>query len=135
LPTRRALGRTTIRGRKPDLKVVQGPQDSRLKAPAWLPKDAKTEWSVAVADLASRGLLFRGALATLSSYCLCIAAIRQRQAILDVAPEDRGTFADQMKAMAQANRLAVELGLTVTSRPRAFQGKSSDERDWAELVG
>jgi P27 family predicted phage terminase small subunit len=122
-----------MRGRKPDLKVVSGPQDSRLRAPSWLPKEAKAEWSVATADLASRGLLFRGALATLASYCLCIAAIRQRQAVLDTDPTDRATFQDQMKAVAQANRLAVELGLTVTSRTRAFQGKSADERDWGDL--
>jgi hypothetical protein len=83
--------------------------------------------------LASRGLLFRGALGTLASYCLCIAAIKQRQAILDLDPTDRAMFQDQMKAIAQANRLAVELGLTVTSRTRAFQGKSADERDWADL--
>jgi P27 family predicted phage terminase small subunit len=122
-----------MRGRKPNLTVVSGPQDARFRAPAWLPKDARTEWAVATADLASRGLLFRGALATLASYCLCIAAIRQRQAILDADPIDRATFQDQMKAIAQANRLAVELGLTVTSRTRAFQGKSADERDWGDL--
>jgi phage terminase small subunit len=122
-----------MRGRKPELKVVPGPQDSTLKAPAWLPKDAKAEWAVAVADLASRGLLFRGAMGTLASYCVCIAAIKQRQAILDTDPTDRETFQDQMKAVAQAKQLAVELGLTVTSRTRAFQGKSADERDWGEL--
>jgi hypothetical protein len=73
--------------------------------------------------------------ATLASYCLCIALIKQRQAILDNKPADRATFSDMMKAIAQANRLAVELGLTVTSRTRAFQGKSANERDWDELVG
>jgi len=122
-----------MRGRKPDLKVVSGPQETSLKAPAWLPKEAKEEWAVATADLASRGLLFRGAMGTLASYCICIAAIKQRQAVLDCDPADRETFQDQMKAVAQAKQLAVELGLTVTSRSRAFQGKSADERDWGEL--
>ena len=122
-----------MRGRKPNLTVVAGPQSSGVKAPAWLPAAAKAEWVVAVADLASRGLLFKGSLSTLASYCLCIAAIQQRQAILDRDPADRPTFADQMKAVAQAKQLAVELGLTVTSRSRAFQGKSADERGWDEL--
>jgi phage terminase small subunit len=124
-----------MRGRKPDLKVVPGPQETSLKAPAWLPKEAKEEWAVATADLAARGLLFRGAMGTLASYCICIAAIKQRQAVLDRDPADRETFQDQMKAVAQAKQLAVELGLTVTSRTRAFQGKSADEREWDELVG
>jgi phage terminase small subunit len=122
-----------MRGRKPELKVVSGPQESALKAPAWLPKDAKSEWAVATADLASRGLLFRGSLALLGHYCLCVHAIKQRQAILDQDPTDRATFADQQKAIAQATRLAVELGLTVTSRTRAFTGKSADEREWGDL--
>jgi phage terminase small subunit len=122
-----------MRGRKPALKVVAGPQDSGQAAPAWLPKDAKAEWSVAVADLAARGLLFRGSFGTLASYCVCIAAIKQRQAVLDHDPADRDAFTDQMKAVAQAKQLAVELGLTVTSRTRSFQGKSSDEREWSDL--
>jgi hypothetical protein len=88
---------------------------------------------VAVADLASRGLLFRGALGTLASYCVCIAAVKQRQAVLDANLTDRAAFIDQMKAAAMTRALAVELGLTVTSRSRAFQGKSADERDWGEL--
>jgi phage terminase small subunit len=121
------------RGRKPELRVISGPQDARFRAPAWLPKDAKAEWAVATADLASRGLLFRGSLALLGHYCLCVSAIKQRQAVLDENPADRATFADMMKAIAQANRLAVELGLTVTSRTRAFQGKSANERDWSDL--
>jgi phage terminase small subunit len=123
-----------MRGRKPELKVVPGPQDSTMKAPAWLPKDAKEEWAVASADLASRGLLFRGALGTLASYCLCIAAIRQRQPILDRDPGDRETFQDQIKAIAQAKQLAVELGLTVVSRTRQYTAKAPDKDGWDDVV-
>jgi len=87
------------------------------------------------ADLAARGLLFKGAMGTLASYCLCIAAIRQRQAILDRDPSDRETFQDQMKAVAQAKQLAVELGLTVTSRTRAFTAaKDADKDGWSEVL-
>ena len=105
-----------------------------MKAPAWLPKDAKAEWAVATADLASLGLLFRGALGTLASYCICIAAIRQRQAVLDRDPTDREAFADQMTAVAQAKQLAVELGLTVTSRSRAFTAKAPDKDGWDSVI-
>jgi phage terminase small subunit len=121
------------RGRKPDLKVIPGPQSSTFRAPAWLPKDAKAEWAVAAADLASRGLLFRGSLGLLASYCIAMAAVKQKQAVLDLDPDDRSAFRDQTKAMAMARQLAVELGLTVTSRTRAFQGKSTNERDWEDL--
>jgi hypothetical protein len=39
-----------------------------------------------------------------------------------------------MKAIAQANRLAVELGLTVTSRTRAFQAKTPDRQGWDDVL-
>jgi phage terminase small subunit len=123
-----------MRGRKPALKIFSGPRDTGQAAPAWLPKDAKAEWAVAVADLASRGLLFRGAFGTLASYCVCIAAIKQRQAILDRDSTDRNAFTDQMKAVAQAKQLAVELGLTVTSRSRAFTAKTPDRDGWDEVI-
>jgi phage terminase small subunit len=124
-----------VRGRKPDLKVVSGLQDSGQKAPSWLPKDAKEEWAVAVADLASRGLLFRGALGTLASYCICIAAIRQRQATLDRNPSDRETFQDQIKAVAQAKQLAVELGLWTRSPRPVEQYQHADQADGTGPAG
>jgi phage terminase small subunit len=126
-----------MKGRKPNLKVVSGPQPADLQAPAWLPGEAKAEWAVAVTDLAGRGLLFKGALATLASYCLCIAAIRQRQVVLEGDPGDRQTFQDQLKAIALAKQLAVELGLTVTSRSRAFTSQSTagPGDDFEALVG
>jgi P27 family predicted phage terminase small subunit len=123
-----------MKGRKPNLTVVSGPQENTCRAPAWLPKDAKAEWAVATADLAARGLLFRGAMGTLASYCVCIAAIRQRQAILDRDPGDRESFQDQIKAISQAKQLAVELGLTVTSRSRAFTAKTPDKQGWDDVL-
>jgi phage terminase small subunit len=121
-----------MRGRKPKLAVVGGPQEPN-PPPGWLSADAKAVWRVAAADLAARGLLFRGSLELLAAYCVCIAAIRQRQPYVEGDVFNREVFADQMKAMTMAKQLAVELGLTVTSRTRAFQGKSTDELEWAAL--
>jgi P27 family predicted phage terminase small subunit len=120
------------RGRKPSLRVISGPQRSPA-APRWLPKEAKTEWAVAAADLAARGLLFAGARSTLANYCLCIAVIQQRQQILDADPANAAAFNEMMKAINSAKLLATELGLSPTSRTRAFQGKSAGERDWSDL--
>jgi len=121
------------RGRKPNLTVISGPQRSPA-APAWLPKQAKAEWAVAAADLASRGLLFEGAKATLANYCLCIAAIQQRQRFLDRNPADAAAFQEQMKAINSAKLLATELGLTVTSRTRAFTSKAAAADEWDDVV-
>jgi phage terminase small subunit len=91
-----------------------------------------------VQDLSSRGLLFPGALASLEHYVLCIAQIRQCQRILAEQPIADGegihpAYTAQQKAIQSARLLAVELGLSVVSRARSFQGKSVDEREWDEL--
>jgi phage terminase small subunit len=39
----------------------------------------------------------------------------------------------QQKAIQSARLLAVELGLSVVSRARSFQGKTADEREWDDL--
>jgi phage terminase small subunit len=117
------------RGRKPNLTVISGPQRSPA-APRWLPPEAKAEWSVAAADLASRGLLFEGAKSTLANYCLCIAVIQQRQKLLVAEPTNRVAFNELMKADNSAKLLATELGLTVTSRTRAFTAQKADKQGW-----
>jgi P27 family predicted phage terminase small subunit len=131
-----------VKGSKPrtPLRVISGTGKKRsaYPCPAWLPPEARPEWQRAVQDLSSRGLLFDGALASLEHYCLCIAQIRQCQRILANAPiaDDTGVhpaYTAQQKAIQSARLLAVELGLSVVSRARSFQGKSADEREWADL--
>jgi P27 family predicted phage terminase small subunit len=133
-----------VKGSKPrNLHLVSsgpGRKRSSRPCPAWLPPEARSEWQRAVKDLSSRGLLFPGALASLEHYVLCIAQIRQCQRILadQVIADAEGihpAYTAQQKAIQSARLLAVELGLSVVSRARSFQGKSADERDWAELVG
>lgn len=89
-------------------------------------------------DLSSRGLLFDGALASLEHYVLCIAQIRQCQRILadSLVADGEGihpAYTAQQKAIQSARLLAVELGLSVVSRARNFQGKSADQQEWEDL--
>jgi P27 family predicted phage terminase small subunit len=131
-----------MKGSKPrtPLRVIAGAGRKRsgYPCPAWLPPEAKAEWHRAVRDLSSRGLLFDGALASLEHYALCIVQIRQCQRILADAPLADGegvhpAYTAQQKAIQSARLLAVELGLSVVSRARSFQGKSADEREWGDL--
>jgi P27 family predicted phage terminase small subunit len=115
-----------------------GRKRSGYPCPAWLPSEARSEWSRAVQDLSSRGLMFEGALASLEHYVLCIAQIRQCQKILADHPIAgvegvHPAYTAQQKAIQSARLLAVELGLSVVSRARSFQGKSADEREWQDL--
>jgi P27 family predicted phage terminase small subunit len=131
-----------MKGSKPrNLHLVSsttGKRRSAYPCPAWLPPDARAEWNRAVRDLSSRGLLFDGAIASLEHYVLCIAQIRQCQRILadSLIADGEGihpAYTAQQKAIQSARLLAVELGLSVVSRARSFQGKAADEREWGEL--
>jgi P27 family predicted phage terminase small subunit len=131
-----------MKGCKPrtPLRVIAGPgkRRSAYPCPAWLPPEAKAEWQRAVQDLLSRGLMFDGALASLEHYVLCVAQIRQCQWILAdalIADTDgiHPAYHAQQKAIQSARLLAVELGLSVVSRARSFQGRAADEREWDEL--
>jgi P27 family predicted phage terminase small subunit len=131
-----------VKGGKPrtPLAVISSAAGKRsaYACPPWLPTEARAEWDRAVRDLRSRGLLFDGALASLEHYVLCVAQIRQLQAVMadqPIATTDgvHPAFNALQKAMQSARLLAVELGLTVVSRTRSYQGKSAGEREWDEL--
>jgi P27 family predicted phage terminase small subunit len=131
-----------VKGSKPrtPLRVISGTDRKRSSypCPAWLPPEAKTEWQRAVQDLSSRGLLFDGAIASLEHYCLCVAQIRQCQRILadSLIADGEGihpAYTAQQKAIQSARLLAVELGLSVVSRARSFQGKTADQQEWEDL--
>jgi P27 family predicted phage terminase small subunit len=124
-----------MRGRKPKLQVVglEPVSDLPARPPSWLNAGAQREWARCSAELNRRGLLFDGALANLATYCALIDQIEQLART--VAKE--GLAGPAQKAMlataAQARMYAAELGLSVVSRTRSFQGQSSDERAWADL--
>jgi broad specificity phosphatase PhoE len=68
---------------------------------------------------------------------LAVAQVRQLQAALADQPLVTAdgvhpVFNALQKAMQSARLLAVELGLTVVSRTRSYQGKSAGEREWDE---
>jgi P27 family predicted phage terminase small subunit len=129
-----------MRGSKPRAKIVPFKRLHGVPAPpSWLSTGARREWGRAAADLDRRGLLFDGALASLATYCTLVDQIEQFGKVLaaEGAMGPDGKAHDAHRAMlataAQARMLAAELGLSVVSRTRSFQGKSTDERDWADL--
>jgi P27 family predicted phage terminase small subunit len=130
-----------MRGGKPKGRIVPFRRpDGVPTPPTWLTAGAKREWTRAAADLSRRGLLFDGALASLATYCALVDQIEGFGKILaaEGAMGPDGKAHDAHRAMlataAQARMLAAELGLSVVSRTRSFQGKSTDERDWDALA-
>ena len=127
-----------MRGGKPRAKIVSiSPTRSMPNPPpAWLTAGAKREWARCAVDLERRGILFDGALASLATYCALADQVEQIGRVLG----KDGPLADDGKALrlmvtasAQMRMLATELGLSVVSRSRSFQGKAADEQAWGEL--
>jgi P27 family predicted phage terminase small subunit len=128
-----------VKGRKPALKVVSPIGGTLPGPPSWLTAGAKREWLHSARDLNRRGLLFDGALASLATYCTLVDQIEQFGKVLaaEGIMGEEGKAHDAHRAMlatsAQARMLAAELGLSVVSRTRSFQGRAADEREWDDL--
>ena len=121
-----------MRGRKPNLKLIEGgAAPGRCPvAPSWLTPQAKAEWKRSAPQLHARRLLTPDTLATLESYCIAIGLVRECEDIMSregrmVEGEDgakpHAAFKMQGAAMREARLLAAELGLT--PHRRGVKGK------------
>lgn len=115
-----------MKGRKPILKPVDGALTRTPKPPAWLTVEAKAEWKRVAPDLVARRILTADNLSLLESYATAIGMVKLSAATL--ASDGHSTVNAKggvqrhpavqtlREFMAEARRLAAELGLTPTSR-------------------
>lgn len=130
-----------MRGTKPHLAAEPNGLASIPRPPAWLTKEAKAEWKVAVPLLVERRILTDGDLGTVANYCNAIGTVRQAQAELARTGLTFVTASGQVKRSPASGivaeftglalRLAAELGLTPVSRsrPAIRDDEGSDEDD------
>ncbi len=126
-----------MRGRKPELKAIEGGLSALPTAPNWLPEDSKAEWRRVVPGLAERKTLTREDLPVLEAYCLASGTIRRMQATIaaegDTIITSRGdkrrhpAFQTMFQALTESRRLAAELGLTPASRHKAAGAGGADD--------
>lgn len=126
-----------MRGRKPNLKPVDGALVRVPAPPRWLTDPARAEWRRVAPDLVERRVLTTDNLALLESYSTAIGMVRVSADTL--AREGHSTVnakggiqrhpavQSMREFMAEARRLAAELGLTPTSRNKV--GKPADDED------
>ncbi len=132
-----------MRGRRPlktksDANAVQ----SVTVAPAWLSKDAKSEWQRVMPILVERRILTDADLASFENYCVAIGQVREMERLIKraghVVETDRGPRAHpavkiQSDAMTRARLLASELGLTPVSRSRPTACENPNDDDSSAL--
>ena len=131
-----------MRGRKPELKAIEGGLSRLPPARAWLPKEAKDEWRRVVPGLRQRKTLTREDLPMLEAYCLASGTVRRMQATIatdgDHITNDKGdtkrhpAFQTMFQALTESRRLAAELGLTPASRNKAA-ATDNGEDDLSDL--
>lgn len=125
-----------MRGRKPELKAIDGGLATAPRAPAWLPAEAKDEWRRIIPALTARRILTETDMATVESYCLAVGTVRRAQATIaregDTVETAQGSkrhpaFTTMTQMMAEMRRLAAELGLTPASRNKAGRPPAGEE--------
>jgi P27 family predicted phage terminase small subunit len=128
------------RGRKAEVRALDGALSTVPKAPSWLPKHGRDEWARIVPQLVADRRIAGHELATVESYCLAVANLRQAEAIVAkdgptiVSPTGelkRHPATTLVKeAIEAARRLAAELGCTPAARNKNTGGAiGNDDAD------
>jgi P27 family predicted phage terminase small subunit len=131
-----------MKGRKPTLKPVDGALAKVPAPPRWLTDAAKREWRRVAPDLVARHVLTPDNLSLLESYAVAIGMVRISADTL--ATDGHSTVNAKggiqrhpavqtlREFMAEARRLAAELGLTPTSRNKVGE-QLTDDADLDEM--
>ena len=131
-----------MRGRKPDLRAIDGGLSDVPPPPTWLPSPARQEWLRVLPDLVKRHVLAEADLATVENYCLAIGIVRQCQERIaadgmlvetNTGPKRHPAAQTLFNAMTEARRLAAEIGLTPASRSKTKQASHDQGDMWADL--
>lgn len=129
-----------MRGRKADVKALDGALKEPPPPPKWLPAHGRAEWRRVVPQLVISRKIAEHELGTVEAYCLAVANMRQAEAIV---AKDGPTYTSPTgelkrhpatmlvkEAVEASRRLAAELGLTPASRGKNSGGAiGNDDAD------
>ncbi|MGV3553092.1 phage terminase small subunit P27 family [Rhizobium sp.] len=129
----------STRGRKAELKVIEGGLQDRPDMPASVPAEMRVEWEAVIADMIERKILTDAMLPTIESYILAVYNMRQAQKAIeqygvlvtgrDGIPKQNPAVSLIGKATTTIQRLSAELGLTPASRSKGKGGKGEGDGD------
>lgn len=130
-----------MKGRKAELKAIDGGLKGVPKAPAGLPEGMASEWETIAADMVQRKILTASMMGVLETYIVALWTVRECQKAI----AEHGLLvatAHQMmkpnpasgimaKAMETVARLSAELGLTPAARSKQGFQKKEDANEGA----
>jgi P27 family predicted phage terminase small subunit len=127
------------RGRKAEVRAVDGALSKAPSAPSWLPQHGKAEWRRVGPQLVADRKIAAHELGTVEAYCLAVARTREAEIALqthgltfdsDSGPKRRPETTILKENIEAARRLAAELGLTPASRTKNKGGApGNDDND------
>lgn len=128
------------RGRKADIRALDGALSKAPPAPAWLPEYAKAEWRRVLPTLVKQRKIASNELGVVESYCVAVANMRAAQERIDedghfITSPTSGELKRHpattllKEAIESARRLAAELGITPASRNKNEGGAPGDDAD------
>jgi P27 family predicted phage terminase small subunit len=126
------------RGRKAEVRALDGALSKAPAAPSWLPEHGKKEWRRVVPQLVSDRKIAAHELQTVESYCVAVARMREAEIALqkhgltfetEHGPKRRPETTILKENIEAARRLAAELGLTPASRTKNKGGAPGNDDD------
>jgi P27 family predicted phage terminase small subunit len=135
-----------MRGRRPDLKPIEGGLSEALKPPEHLPTSMHAEWRTLIADLQDRGLLAESMAGVLASYITSVWTVAEcRKALArdgffvltkGAQPKPHPAAGMLSKHVEIVARLGSELGLTPSARSRkGMQPEARRDDDDVSALG
>lgn len=132
----------STRGRKAELKAIDGGLTGIPKAPATLHVDFRAEWDAIAADMAARRILSASSLGLLETYLTARWTVQEAQkAIAEYGMLTKAGHGQLKpnpasgilaKALESVARLSAELGISPAARSKAkFQPKGGQPDDGA----
>lgn len=130
-----------MKGRKAELKVIEGGLDHVPDVPPHIPEEMAAEWRGVIAELTEREVLTDAMRGSVDAYIMALHNSRLAQKSINahgllVASGKDGVLKQNPavsllgKALDAVMRLAVELGLTPASRSKpAFQKPKEEDND------
>lgn len=131
-----------MRGRKPELKAIEGGLAHVPKPPVWFGAEAAEEWNRVLPILIERRTITEGDLGTVESYCVALGLIRQCQATITkegaavqgrTGPRRHPAVQTMIQALTESRRFAAELGLTPAARNKPAAPGEKDDDAWAGM--
>lgn len=124
-----------MKGKKAEVRALEGALSKVPSAPKWLPELAKIEWKRVVPQLVASRKIAAHELQVVESYCLAVALMRQAEAVIqkegmtfesENGPKRRPETTILKENIEASRRLAAELGLTPASRGKNSGGAPGD---------